>query len=217
MKNTHYQVPAYNTFIANNAFINNQNVKKLTISYGTLQIGDYAFSHCKQLEFVELPETLEKIGIGAFSCCSALKAITIPDKIREIERETFQNCESLNQVIIEGCIESIGENAFSYCISLESIKIPCKVKRIECDAFYSCKRLESILIPDSVEYIGANAFSNCNLDFFSLGKGIKKVDFRAFENLQCEKFMVCRETLIKISNEISCYPNLIKALQIREE
>ena len=46
---------------------------------GTIEIDDYAFYDCAQLNEITLPSTLQTIGVNAFSSCSKLKSIYVKD------------------------------------------------------------------------------------------------------------------------------------------
>lgn len=49
--------------------------KHVKIREGTLMIGKFAFSRCRNVETIECPNSLEIIGISAFEDCKSLKAI----------------------------------------------------------------------------------------------------------------------------------------------
>ena len=94
-----------------------------------------AFSGCKYLTSIAIPESVTSIGEGAFERCSSLTLITIPDSVTNIESFTFSNCTSLTSITIHESVTSIGVRAFSNCTSLTSITIPDSVTSIESFAF----------------------------------------------------------------------------------
>ena len=101
------------------------------------------------------------IGNSAFSGCRGLTAVTIPDGVTSIGSSAFSNCSGLTSVTIPASVMRIGNNAFNYCSSLTSILIPDGVTSIESSAFGNCSKLMTISIPASVTSIGAGAFSGC--------------------------------------------------------
>ena len=49
-----------------------------TIKDGTIIISDYAFSNCKSLKQVILPDSIQSIGRNVFKGCDSLQTILIP-------------------------------------------------------------------------------------------------------------------------------------------
>ena len=85
------------------------------------EISTSAFSNCKNLTSVEIPNSVTSIGEYAFSNCWRLLSITIPDSVTSIGDFTFYNCSSLTSITIPNSVTSIGNSAFSYCNSLKSV------------------------------------------------------------------------------------------------
>ena len=50
------------------------------------EIEEYAFSGCKGITFVELPDKLEKIGEAAFSDCEKLAKVVLPKSLMSLRR-----------------------------------------------------------------------------------------------------------------------------------
>ena len=74
------------------------------------QISASAFSFCKHLELIKLPEdsNLECIGPWAF-CGTAIKTFSAPSHLRVIEQSAFFKCTCLETVILNEGIERIGD------------------------------------------------------------------------------------------------------------
>ena len=53
-------------------------------SYDVLGISDYAFSSCKKLTSITIPNSVTSIGIDAFADCTGLTSITIPNSVTTI-------------------------------------------------------------------------------------------------------------------------------------
>ena len=109
--------------------------------------------------------TVTKIGKKAFSYCRRLTNIEIPESVTSIGYSAFENCSNLINIKIPVSVTSIGYSAFENCSSLITIKIPVRVEKIEVSTFRNCSNLKIIEIPESVINIGYSAFAGCyNLD-----------------------------------------------------
>ena len=87
-------------------------------------IRDSAFTGCRSLTSITIPDSVTSIGDLAFSRCTNLTSITIPDSVTSIGDHTFTFCTSLTSIAIAASITSIGDGAFLDCNSLTSISIP---------------------------------------------------------------------------------------------
>ena len=84
-------------------------------------IGDSAFSGCRGLTSITIPDGVTSIGYSAFSGCSGLTSITIPDGVTSIGSSAFDGCSGLTSITIPDSVTSIGGAAFCGCSSLTSI------------------------------------------------------------------------------------------------
>lgn len=166
------------------------------------RIGDNAFSGCKELTSVTIPNSVTSIGFGAFSGCSltsltipdgvksigswafsqsSLNSIIIPNSVIAIEDNTFYRCKNLTDVTIGNSVTSIGESAFKECEALSSVTIPNSVTSIGASAFYDCCSLTSLVIGNSVTDIGDNAFCACKaLTAVNIPNSVKTIGESAF-------------------------------------
>ncbi len=101
------------------------------------------------------------ITSGAFSDCKNLTSIELPNTIKIIEEGTFLGCSSLTSVTM-GSVTSIEKYAFGECKSLTSIELPASLAKIGEHAFKECTNLGAVIVPASVKAIGLGAFENCN-------------------------------------------------------
>jgi len=104
-------------------------ITEVIIPEGIEAIGDYAFKGCRQLNTVNLPYSLKKIGFGAF-VGTHLKEIAIPEGVEEIEEAAFYD-SGLSVVSLPSTLKIL-EEAFLGCRissmyisvrNLESLKI----------------------------------------------------------------------------------------------
>ena len=110
-----------------------------------------------------IPDSVTSIGTVAFTGCKNLKNIVIPNSVTDIgEIKTFDDCTSLTSITIPNGVTSIGSWTFRNCASLKSITIPNSVTYIGWQSFVLCESLTSITIPDSVTQIEQRAFILCS-------------------------------------------------------
>ena len=108
------------------------------------KIADNAFSRCKNLETVVLPDSITEIEWGAFYECTKLTSIKIPNNVTAIEEKTFSYCENLTDVVLPENITTIGYSAFTNCSQLTEIELPSKLEYIGGVAFYGCENLTTV-------------------------------------------------------------------------
>lgn len=146
-------------------FANKTGIKKVILSNGIVRIGNGpwqgCFQNCSDLEYIELPESIEELGYWTFEDCKSLKEeIKIPSKVQYVPEGCFMDCVSLESVELSN-VRDIGGHAFSGCTSLASIIIPDKVELIRAAAFKKCDNLKSVNISSSVTSIREEVFSEC--------------------------------------------------------
>lgn len=134
-----------------------------TVKNGTTLIAEYAFTKCKMLTGITLPESVEYLGIGAFDCCERLASVKLSSKIKIIDWATFRSCIALKSIKLPEGLIGVLDNSFAGCSSLTDIKLPSKLQAIGFGAFSGCEKLKSIAIPKSVEEIGIGAFEGTGI------------------------------------------------------
>lgn len=120
-----------------------------------------AFSGCRKLKTIAIPNSVTEIGSSAFSYCTLLTDITIPQNVSSIGDYAFSMCYNLTEITIPGGVKSMGEGTFSSCYDLTKISIQEGVKVIGHRAFTCCSNLTEVAFPKSVTEIGAEAFYYC--------------------------------------------------------
>jgi len=91
------------------------------------------------LQYIDIPNSVEYIYQNAFSYCSDLKEFNVSDdsKLVAISGSMFFDCESLEKVDVPSSCESIGSFAFYNCKNLKDIYLPSGIT-IYPNAFYGC-------------------------------------------------------------------------------
>ena len=144
-------------------------------------IGDSAFSNCRGLVSVNIPDGVTYIGDSAFSGCMGLVSVNIPDGVTYIGDSAFSYCVGLVSIEMPDSVEIVGDSAFFFCYSLTSVVLSDSMVEIGSFTFERCASLTSITIPDSVKIIFRHAFSDCSsLTSIVIGSGIFGIDYDAF-------------------------------------
>ena len=159
------------TKIGDNAFLNCQRLKSVTIPNGVTEIGSAPFSCCANLaEFNGKFATADKRAIIANSvfCAYAIRCesteYSVPTGVTKIGDSAFIYGSWLEKVVIPQGVTEIGEYAFCACNNLQSISIPNSVTTIGFQAFFYCNNnLKSITIPESVTTMGDSVFLDCSV------------------------------------------------------
>lgn len=179
-------------------------IRKVVIEKGITSVGCYSFMKCKNLESVQLPNSLKVIGSYAFNECESLKEIKIPDSVERIYQCAFADCKKLKSVqlsknltelydgafeftgltkiVIPDGVKSIGYSTFCFCEDLKEVTLPNSLQSIFGSAFLYCTSLTAVTFPDSLEYIGGKAFNNCKkLKTVKFGNRLQEIANEAFE------------------------------------
>ena len=145
-------------------------------------IGRSAFSSCKVLKEVIIPDTVKTVGSAAFSYSSVV-SVSLPEGLETIEESAFYSCESLSDINIPDSVSSIGNGAFIRCKGLESIKLPSGLREIPDNMLQDCASLQEISLPSGVVSIGTGAFIGCSsLMTLSLPEGLTSIGDYAFRS-----------------------------------
>lgn len=143
---------------------------KVTIKDGTLSIAGFAFSGCRDLTSIDIPDTVTNIGKCAFEYCTGLLSVHISDivawcsiKFENIDsnplskaQNLYLNGELVTEVTIPNSTTSIGDYAFYRCSLLETVTIPDSVTSIGHDAFFDTAWLNNQ--PNGIVYAGKVAY-----------------------------------------------------------
>lgn len=84
------------------------NDKYITIRQGTRVIADYAFNEDNRIETLELPESVQYIGLSCFYNSRKMYEVNIPYNMKEIDVYAFYNNRSLDE--ITGNIQYVNKN-----------------------------------------------------------------------------------------------------------
>ena len=115
------------------------------IVYKVVGIEDYAFSYCKSIDIIEIPESVTQIGYSAFNECTHLRKVSLSDSITYIGSRAFYMCMSLEEFNIPKKVSMIKERTFGYCSKLKQIEFHENISSIEKFAFTYCDGLKLVI------------------------------------------------------------------------
>ena len=125
-------------------------INTVFINYGVANIGINAFSYCRELTSITIPDSVTSIGNCALCGCSSLTSITFPDSVTSIGSEAFEDCSGLTSITLPDSVTSIGDYAFAGCSGLTSITIPERVTSIGNGAYYKCGMLSDVFFGGTI-------------------------------------------------------------------
>ena len=148
----------------------------------------YRLEECSE-ERVIIPDgiagqKLVRISQNAFSRCRELVEVYIPDSVINIGSAAFYICPKLERIHLPKDLKIIEDSAFNYCRAITSLEIPNGTTHIGRRAFYDCNKLISLSIPASVGYIGEEAFANCSDLTLTVVKGSYAENYCRCSNLR---------------------------------
>jgi len=150
-------------------------------TYKVTGIKRAAFSNCKELTSVSIPNNVTHIWYSAFENCTGLTSIKLSENLTMIGSSAFSGCDNLKEVHItdlkkwcENIISTTAQDfqkvnplaiAHHLYLNGEEIKdlvIPEGVQNIRNYAFAGLTDLTSVTIPASLTSIQHSAFANCD-------------------------------------------------------
>ena len=143
-------------------FLARSTIESYHIAPGVETISFNAFSGCKNLTTVTIPDTVTSLTGNTFESCTSLKSIVIPDSVTFLGCDLFYECTSLERAVIGNGVKMLPLNMFLSCTSLKDVIIGKNVTTIGESVFQCCESLTSIKIPASVTHIEYYAFHDCD-------------------------------------------------------
>ncbi len=143
-----------------------------------VSIGKKAFRSADVVK-VTVPKTVKRFCDHAFSDCRELKQINLPEGLEVIESFALHRTK-ITKLNFPDSLKEIGGGAFEESFKIKSVKFGKGLKRIPKGAF-DLTAIKSVTIPDNIEHIGTGAFSECkSLTTVKIGKGVSSIGYEVF-------------------------------------
>lgn len=178
-------------------------IYNVVIEDGITTIGDRAFYQMTNTLEVNIPNSVNSIGIEAFGK-SGLIAAVLPSSVEVVGSDAFRLCENLASVTIPEGVKTVGERAFHSCTSLQYVEFPSTLTRLGGGAFHSCQSLNRVVfvpskVPGSLT-IGNGAFYNCwYLNFVSLPEGLTELPPGIFSSCKTVYYLYIPSTVASLA------------------
>jgi len=146
------------------SIIGDTNKGGINLHRGLREIKDLAFSACKSIENVYIPDTVKEIGMQVFMKCNELKNINIPRGIIIINTMSITDSK-IKKLDIPKNVDRVAGKAFECCKELEEVNIHNKNIEIAKGAFDGCSKLYSVnfIDGDTVSEVDIDDIRNRNL------------------------------------------------------
>lgn len=122
-----------------------------------------AFTMCRSLERIELPQSCRTVDDDAFCGCGSLREIRLPKNVRTVRPFAFADCKMLEECVFEGDGTDICAFAFLHCTSLVRLELPCKKLSAGIFAFAGCTSLREVALTAEQTALNVTAFAGCNV------------------------------------------------------
>ncbi|MBR3871441.1 MAG: leucine-rich repeat domain-containing protein [Paludibacteraceae bacterium] len=172
----------------------NYNIESFIFGNKVKSIPDKLCQGFENLTQIELPSSIETIGVQAFAA-SGLQSLVIPANVSYIGRGAFGFCENLKTLtwnavncrtdacaIDEGTFEGYHDISLSifFYSPISTVTFSNNVERIPAYMLNSQDELKSVTLPQSLEHIGAYAFGGTRLTTISVPSKVSYIGKNAF-------------------------------------
>ncbi len=229
----------------------NKEDEEYDVPEGVETIGDFAFLNADNLERLTLPQSVKKIGKNVFEGCFDLEKVEIPAGVVEIDPQAFSGSNNISEIRVDEAnpfyssqdgvlfdknqtklilyptvksekkyavpagVEVICERAFVENSAVKTVEIPKSVRTIEPRAFKECMDLRAI----NVEKENPNYASRDGVLFdkdmttliscpqnicaveYVVPSGVKRIGEAAFASCYLLERVVIPQTVVAIGNE----------------
>ena len=188
------------TGIGERSFARMKDLEEIELADSITEIGGAVFSDCNsKVKRVQLPASLETLGLYAFNLTGNIESFTIADRNPHFLTEDgvlynkektilyyYPIAKKAESFTVPSSVLEIMPSAFNNAQNLKKAELPDGLGKIWHHAFAGCKNLEELTIPESVTVIGNNFLNGAGPDntvsLYFDGKPAEIME-RAFSNV----------------------------------
>ena len=162
-----------------------QRLKAFIIPFGIFEISFEMFQDCLDLQFIEIPSSVEFIEDGSFISCEKITCVKCLPKFLY---QFYKN--KLETIFILEDTEMLRIDQFSYCTNLINIILPVDFEGYEKNLFHNCKKLMNI------KYINGkkiNYRTHCDIP-----EGVYEIEYKNFIGWNNLSSLTIPQSVIKI-------------------
>ena len=121
--------------------------------YEQVEIPEFCFAKCENLERVTINNDIINIGKGAFSDCYKLTDIIFNAKVDKLDEQAFYACKALKKIELPNNSVDLGKNCFYKCENLEKVIFGknTKLENLE-GSFFHETNVKEFIVPTSNPY-----------------------------------------------------------------
>ena len=185
------EIPGNVKVLSRACFRNCTALKNAILHEGLKIIGERCFRGAG-LVSVEVPASVERIGLKAFSRTFRLRDFRLVPGPAQVRLEEFVlQLSAVRDCDLGDRVQVLPRGMFWGCRGIHNFSLPEKLQKIASACFRDSDVMH-LQIPASVEEIGDYAFQNCvylREVAFSLGSALKRIGAGAFERTALENFV----------------------------
>lgn len=102
-----YPSPSSGKYVHNRYYENGKLVTEALMAADQGYMTQFAFTNCRDLKRITIPERMDDIGDYQFLNCTSLTHVSIPKEITSISENAFKNCRNLKCITFGGTAEEL--------------------------------------------------------------------------------------------------------------
>lgn len=177
-------------------------------TYKVTSIGANAFTYNEVITSVKIPESIKVIADHAFAYCRKLKSVEIPAGVK-IDKNAFYEATNVEELKTDSDIEGF----IAWFGKLKKLSIGSHVTYVEAKSICSCNQLtdlyldcEEISVRNPNDYIFYDYTTawfkgTPNIKHVVLGKNVKRINDRAFRDIELESIDASQAPIEYIGKE----------------
>lgn len=159
------------------------NMEYITIPNTVTDVDAYAFYYCQSLKGITIPNSITHIGIYSLYALASLDFISLPPTITTVDGNALQFAYGLKVLTIPNGITSTGQYAFSYLYNVKKVAIPPSLTTTGEYLFYGCNKLKEVIMKNTLTTISNQTFYGCySVEKFVIPASVTTIGNSVFTN-----------------------------------